>query len=266
MYIGGQDYFSGLLGPSYHGYSYRQFLTNLESFAFKGSPLIAIVVATVATATMSARVRQAWANDEKSRFVLIGFACATLLTTVTSTKIGSGDYYYFVFSYYAALVGVKGFVLLEGEQRRSNSICPIVVFRGLSTLGWLANIVAVIVVLVGFRGVVSVREQNNFYVSVRECVQQLPKPVFIDDGYLSLPWMNPSKINFVLSWSYPIERRRGMRFERGGIGGLITEGYFESLLLNSDSTSTYDGAGLGGYVKAPSHCDVWGVAYLRKPL
>ena len=40
---------------------------------------------------------------------------------------------------------------------------------------------AVIAVLVGFRGVVSVREQNDFYVSVRECVQQLPKPVFIDD-------------------------------------------------------------------------------------
>jgi hypothetical protein len=171
-------------------------------------------------------------NDEKAQFVLIGFVCAALFTGISSSKIGSGDYYYFIFAYYSALVGLKGFELLRAEIRNTHSHAFVTTVLGVLVLGWVANAVAVILVLFGVKGVLSVREQHDLYMTTSECAMQLPKPVFIDDSYLSLPWMNPGKENFMVSWAYPVERRRGIEFERGGIGGLISEQYFGSLVAS----------------------------------
>ncbi len=162
-----------------------------------------------------------------------------------------------------ALAILKGYALMHNQGPETKSPGHLKGVIRVSMLGWAANIVAVGAVLFGVKGIVSVTSQHDFYSSVEKCAGALPKPVFIDNAYLSLPWMNPGKDHFVVSYSYPMDRNNGLAFERGGINGLIKEEYFGSLLLNGENRTSYDDAPLDRYERLDYRCRSF-VPYVRR--
>jgi len=62
--------------------------------------------------------------------------------------------------------------------------------------------------------------------------------------------------------SRPTTPVAGRAFERGGIGGLIEEGFFEALMLSGDLKGGYDGGALGKYRPTGEKCS--GYQILRK--
>jgi hypothetical protein len=101
-------------------------------------------------------------------------------------------------------------------------------------------------VLAGFTGVLSTRDWHEKHTTIRQCMDELPRPAFTTSVYNHLPLMYPAEHHFILAYNYTRDRAAGRRFERGGIGGLIADGYFASLLLtvpdgHFDSTRIADG-------------------------
>jgi hypothetical protein len=89
----------------------------------------------------------------------------------------------------------------------------------------------------------------------------MPEPRFSSDLRLNVPWLNPNSPPFVLGFNYGFERKLGMNFEAGGIGGLIQKGYFESLMLPADTLEFYDGGRLDRYVRG---ADIGAMAIYRR--
>jgi hypothetical protein len=66
---------------------------------------------------------------------------------------------------------------------------------------------------------------------LKQNLHGLPGPVFVTDRACNLPWIQTKAPHFVYSFTYALDRKAGGRFERGGIGGLIEEGYFETVVV-----------------------------------
>ncbi|NQU60689.1 MAG: hypothetical protein HQ512_06135 [Rhodospirillales bacterium] len=260
--IGGPLYIRGFYESSRLGYSLAQFAVNISNFALKASPFLAALGALALAGAASPRWRRAWLADDKSVFALIGLGSAMAINFLISTKVGSADNYYFVLSFFIALATLKGYDLIREDIETGESQIPLKGALGISTLGWATNIAAVAAVFIGIKGIVSVAPQHEFYSTIKNCAAKLPKPVFVDNAYLSLPWMSPGEHHFVVSYSYPMDRGLGLPFEKGGIGGMIREGYFSSLLLHEKNKGVYDGATLDGYKKQAAPCRSF-VPYIR---
>lgn len=75
----------------------------------------------------------------------------------------------------------------------------------------------------------------------------MPEPRFSEDHRFNLPWLSPGGPPFVLAFNYGRDRQLGFAFEKGGMGGLISSGYFRSLVVPAGAGGTFDGASLEGY-------------------
>ncbi len=252
--IGGYDYTWGVFEGARHGYSLDRLITNTKIFTLKSAPYLAALAALALAAVTSPRFRRAWLDDERAVLVLIGLCTAGIINMLANFKVGSADHYYFSFTYFVALASVVGFSKIREEAAGAENRIQVKRVLGISMLGWAANIVAMGVVLFGLRGVVSVMPLHDLTIARKDCADRLPKPVFIGNAYLSLPWMNPGEHNFVISYNYFNERSAGLEFERGGIGGLIKDGYFASLLIDKEFKDAYDGTPLDNYRRVPGQC------------
>jgi hypothetical protein len=96
-------------------------------------------------------------------------------------------------------------------------------------------------------------------MAAKACLEKMPPPAFSPNPYTMLPWMHPGNTHFILAYNYAPDRRAGRRFERGGIGGLIGEGFFASLYLAAPD-GKYDGAELSRRYVKRGRCggqDIW---------
>ena len=130
-------------------------------------------------------------------------------------------------------------------------------------IGWVTAIVAIGSVFVGFNGILNGARQHDWFTEVKFCLKEMPKPVYINDLYASMPWINPSKMPIAPSWNYEVERRKGVPFEHGGIGGLIDTGYFASLLLPK-SIKDVDGSSFQRYRNTNDECAGYDI-YIKIP-
>ena len=260
------------LRPAIFGFDAEVMLRNLQNFSTKSTPtvfpLAVIILTTVFLPTVR---RQVWLHPT-GRFFAISILPLLVTAILFSSKIGAADNYYFTVSFFAAatvLVFVK--VVCEdnvlGDGVVSTRIHKITVCA--MGLGWCMSIAAVCVVLFGLHGIISLQPVHANYAKLRECMQKLPVPIYAPNMYASLPWMNPSTLPIITSWNYRLERKRGVAFERGGIGGMIDAGYFETLLLtdkpltktsddqkdiNAGPVSELDGATLAKYQATGQEC------------
>ena len=72
-------------------------------------------------------------------------------------------------------------------------------------------------------------------------LQSAAGPALVIGPPYNLPWIQPFPPHFVLAFTYEQERERGGQFERGGIGGLLAEGYFQTVLAPLAATAGADG-------------------------
>jgi hypothetical protein len=101
--------------------------------------------------------------------------------------------------------------------------------------------------LSGRAGHVDLKDQTGSVAAIWQTWRKEPEPRFSDMTNLNLPWLNAASPPLVLAFNYDYDRRAGGSFEHGGVGGMITAGYFHSLLLPADTTNSYDGGRLDRY-------------------
>lgn len=181
-----------------------------------------------------------WMPDGVIGFAAIGIFVTGVMVMPASAKLGAAENYYFLLSFFMALL-----VLGALTAAAQSGTWPTPMAHALS-LGWLLHIVAVAMVLMGVAGVLSPRYMHDSLAGLRNCLmaKNLAMPVFIAHPYLSLPWMIPAEQHFVVQTNYRWDRQRGIKMEGGGIGGLIDQGYFATIVVPG---APYDGSPLQRY-------------------
>jgi len=191
-----------------------------------------------------------------------GLAVSLALAFPASMQTGASDNYFFQAALFSAYLTVAGFAVLAEEK---SALLRLGTGAGLAALTLAAGLV-----LGGVIGTKDMRPLHRAHMAIKSCLDELPRPLFVGDVYLSLPWMTPGTEPFVLSFFYNRERALGRPFEGDGIGGRIAAGRFAALAIwedkisvGSDGVPRFDGASLEGYQRRPGSC-VGLVVWLRK--
>lgn len=154
-----------------------------------------------------------------------------VVATVTATKLGASLNYFFT---HLAVLSVLAASLSISEMSRRHKY---ILGGGIIVLTSLT-----IAISLGKVGKVSLRDQNVILTQIRNCVTQLPQPVLTYDQYdhySSLPWINPAQLNFVraTTYGYVYQYPDKHSFQYGGIDGLINQGYFQSIVYQTQPYS-----------------------------
>ncbi len=252
LWLGSPDYRAMLLAFKESEFAVWQFWRNLTNSAPKVMPILV----AAAFALPALRDWRRMIADQPLLLALCGvLACLPVLPA--SIKVGAAENYYFPLVFFLGLLAARGVARVDGAGW---PLLPSLILAS----AWLASAVACVVVLAGVAGVAGVGDMDGRYRAQRDCVAGLPAPMYSIDPYLQLPWMHGPGPRFVLAYQYLMERARGRVFERGGIGGLVAEGYFAALVLPRGTAPVVDGTALGpDYLLA--HPDCAGLAiYLRR--
>lgn len=220
--------------------------TNITSFTIKMVPAVVLMI----TALIYRFFRTgAWAEiwrDDTKLFCLVAALVSGSLAVAISFQVGGAENYFFAFSFYLSLCGLA---LLPGIADWPRPATFLI------ATGWLVLAAAVAMVFTGRVGITDLRPHHVSNTSIKNCIEPLQRPLYVEHPYVSLPWMSDDTTYFVLSYVYEKERRAGHTFVNGGIGGYIERGDLETLvLLGNSAPSSYDGAPLDKYEERPSAC------------
>jgi hypothetical protein len=231
-------------------FAFSKGLRNIANFSIKSTPTLAALAALGVIIRASPHLRIALWRDDPTLFALGGVLVAGMIALPASFQTGGAEHYFFAESFYLALASVAGFALLRREKDGLSQGA-----LGVASLGWVALSVALLLVLAGIKGITDVREQHVNNKAWKECLADLPRPLYVATAYMALPWMTENEEHFVVSYQYPMKRKAGKVFEAGGIGGLIAADYFKTLALNEASVpKELDGARLETYRHLPGRC------------
>lgn len=231
-------------------FSYRlpHALLVLKGAAIKTAPICAFLAAGLVLLLARSDWKTRICKDERLLFALCCFLVSFLFAFSTSMQDGSAENYYFTTAFFAAL---SAFCL----TRRPEEAPPPRWTGAMHLAGWLGLAAANLLVLAGQAGTLSVRPQHDIFSAQRQCLEGLTPPYYVKDDYLSLPWMAKGNPPIALSYSYYDERRVGNPFQHGGMGGLIEQGFFTTLVFVAQTPpEELDGAKLTGYIPRQGAC------------
>jgi hypothetical protein len=187
-----------------------------------------------------------WRSLDRDPAVLLALcgvlACLPILPA--SAKVGAAENYYFPPVFFLAMLTVLGLVRRPPGRGAALALA----------LAWGAEAAACLLVVFGLGGIPSVRDKDALYQAQRRCIADLPGPMMSYDPYLQLPWMRDQGPRFVLAYQYQMERAHGRVFERGGVGGLIAEGWFGSIALPHAMPPRMDGTPLAPRYRPAGQC------------
>jgi hypothetical protein len=167
-----------------------------------------------------------------------------------SCKIGAASNYFFTPVLMLAIVSL-------GLAARRPAVLPCTIFLSLVAITQIA-------VFAGKVGRIDLHPLADELAARWVAWKDQPEPRFSADTRLNLPWLNAHSPPLVLAFNYDRERSAGRTFESGGVGGLISSGYFAALQLRDDPLPGYDGGDLRRYRKTTT---VAGLSvYLRRDL
>ncbi len=230
----GPDYRTALAATaSANRYDLKQGWENLLGAGIRCVPLIIPALGL-------ALFRRAPATSALSRdslqFALIGLPLSLAFTFAISCKLGAASNYYFTPMVFAALLAVVALT-------RIISVLP-------GSLALLAALALGGYVLTS--GSLKLEAQSATASERWALWKDAPFPRYSHDQRFNLPWLNPGAPVFLIAFNYPTDRSSGRKFAHDGIGGLIREGYFRSLLLPDYVNDSHDGASLAGYQRGPT--------------
>jgi hypothetical protein len=186
--------------------------------------------------------------EDLTRLGLYGLPLAFVMSFLTSAKAGAASNYYLTVSLLLTLAALG---ISSNRVSRWPLIVALLLAAGLE------------MALLTGRGRIDLQDESRVLAQRWQIWASAPEPRFSHDLRLNLPWLNPQSPPFVLAYNYSRDRLLHRKFESDGIGGLISQGYFASLLLPEDVTTSYDGALLDFYESGPV---IRGYrVYLRRP-
>ena len=208
-------------------------LRNLGEMLTKSAPLWLLLVPLLfRRKAAGAQIAAPLAADARA-LGTIGLLVTLPLALAASCKLGAGAYYYFT-----ALIMVS---LLAA------SLYATTASRRLCAPGLLAMAALQLLVLLGHAGRTDLTDQTDQLAAIWPVWQKQAEPRFSSLTNLNLPWLNAGSPPLVLAFNYTTDRAAGRNFEHGGLGGLIADGYFETLLLPASTGQEYDGGSLRRY-------------------
>ncbi|MEX0694528.1 MAG: hypothetical protein WD075_08805 [Rhodospirillales bacterium] len=194
------------------------------------------------------------------RFFLINLGTSSLIIFLMTIQNGSAENYLFTPLFLASGLLVCGHAASRSQLSGMSSFNAVL----LTTTGVQALLCCL--VLAGVIGVLDGTKTHRQWVDTARCINQLPKPIFTEGTYLSLPWMTESAEPFVLSYTYSRARKSGIPHEKDGIGGRINNGEFATLAISRNSPNGgYDGADLLNYTLQPTKCGALSIWSRARP-
>jgi len=225
----------------------------------KISPSLTIIVLSFVV-ILSSRQRNTFISDllksDNVKIIVFGVLTSIGIILLTSSQSGSAENYYFTLSFFLSLLAV---ILFRPLFKISST------FRIGVGVGWAVQSIAILLVIFGFKGIVSVAKNHDEAIAYQSCIGTPEQPIYVGHSYYALPWMTPNAEHTVLAFGYFADRVRGVEYQYGGIGGLIDDGFFEILLLPSGYAGKYDGSTLSQYRKTGATCGNF-IVYKKLPL
>lgn len=216
----------------------------------KTTPLFIPLAAIFITMLMSPAFRTRFMDSWVCRFFLIAFSASVVVVSILCLQIGSEENYLFPSVFLAAGLLVAGYAALPRQSAAMTVINPVLIGAAA-----IQTLLCGLVLSGNVSTVDSIRKFYPNWIQTTACINKLPKPLFVGDKYLSLPWMTDSAEPFVLSFTYERARAQDLKLEKGGIGGRINSGEFSTLVIpNGDRNVDYDGADLNNYILQPGKC------------
>ena len=169
---------------------------------------------------------------------LAGLVVSGPLAFAASCKLGASSYYFFTMQVMLTLLAAVGLASCRSPR--------------LPAIGFGLFAVLQLAVLTGRAGRIDLTGQSDELEATWTVWRQEPEPRFSHLTSLNLPWLSPQSPPLVLAFNYSSDRAAGRSFESGGVGGLIEQGFFQSLLLPSDTGNNYDGGSLQRYRRGES--------------
>lgn len=232
-----------LLGDYPLVYSAKRMARNLGNFIVKSGPSLLLLTALAVAVLPSPSRRQVFWRNDWAVFALAGSFVAAMFSIPISSQSGGAENYYFSLSFFLCLLALATMSGLMSEDYPA--LKPVM---AASMLGWGTLIAALILVFTGVTGVIDIRGQHTSLMQKKACIDDLPRPLFVHDSYLSLPWMTPGNEPYVLSYAYDRDRAQGKQFQHGGIGGLVEKRHFAAIVMRRGSPlDKLDGTALNGY-------------------
>lgn len=249
--IGGSQYTKSILfvgwRPEYHMDHFRAVI---ENFALKAAPSLVGFAVGAIWIVARGNVKSALRHDA-ILFSLCGILAAAVLNSSLTSHLGAGENYYFSLNWFLIVASVSVLPSFLSDVTTQARLAVLTL-----TSGWLALALATILVLIGFKGTVSLRPLHAYYSKAKLCLDNLPRPLYVNRPYLSLPWMTSGSIPFVLSWFYYFDRKNGLPFEEGGLKGLIANQRLATVVITrvnkTELVDGLDGSDLAGYRKTRS--------------
>ena len=245
-----------VLGPAYRASQFDTALTNIFSLAWglrisggaieKIIPLLVLGIGMLFWPRSSSGESNAIADDARL-LGWIGVAAAGSIALAACFKTGASVNYFFTFALMLAIAGCGSLAVRPAPQLQI-LVCAIAIAFQLLALS-------------GRAGRVDLDAGVQSAAARWETFRRLPEPRFSSDCALELPWLNAGSPPLVLAFNYDIALRSGQQFEAGGIGGLITKGYFAALLLPSYTQESFFGGSLRNYRRGSTVDGL--VVYLR---
>ncbi|MBI2470448.1 MAG: hypothetical protein HYV59_04300 [Planctomycetes bacterium] len=251
--LGDKEYVDTIL---YHGereFSINLAIRNILKATSKSSPAIISLISSIVFIIFCKGLKRGIIKNDNVLFAAILFFTTIVIVFPASAMEGAADNYCFMVLYASSLLAITLVSEISGDTLSAKD-GGLRVCIGFMIFGWIANVISIMMVFMGYQGVISVYPQHIDMVKKQKCIENLPKPLFVDNMYLSLPWMNPSEPYVFTNWFYRKERELGISFNDGGIGGLIKKGHYRTLLFSND-LKTFDGAELSEYKILPEKCE-----------
>ena len=240
----------------------ERMVRNVTNFGVKSGPVL-FFLAALAVAASSRALRQRLGSSDGFVVAAGGAFVAAAISIPGSAQSGGSENYFFSLSYFLALMVAASLpALVDIGTPATRSVLTA------GAAGWATLSAAIVLVLVGTTGVRSVRAQHETHMDFKRCLDTVQRPLYVANHYLALPWMTPGNVPYVLSYVYGVDRSQGRSFEHGGIGGLVADRYFSTIVLaetGSNPPDVLDGASLDAYEREPSADCSGYVVLVRRP-
>ncbi len=213
------------------------FWGNFTNFIKKSLPAVTLLGLVFFQGMYHKKVRNGLSENDMFKLGCCGLLAWAVILLPFSSKVGSADNYHFIALFFITLLAAG--IIKQLLEQNANLTKP-------------TGVAGILFVLsVGYclsQGTLSrIHNQHVENIALKQCLEKLEQPIFVLNHYGALPWMNPSPISFVLAYNYWSDRINNRPFEHNGVGGLIKQGYFKTLVIPKDYTVSFDGASLSHY-------------------
>lgn len=190
----------------------------------------------------------AWAlHPVCAQLAWIGLGVTLAGGTLLSCKLGASTNYFFSTLPFLAALNALG---LRAAASVRLALLPL----GLIAAVQLATAAGVV-------GSTSLAAQAERLARLWTEWRAYPEPRFSSHTAFNLPWLSPQSPPLITAFNYWLQRRDSVPFEGAGIGGMISRGEFEALMLPAHQAGGFDGASMEHYV---AEREVSGFVFLRK--